>query len=680
MELVYLYVQEAYGEEYDLHLDFSQNTKVRFDKDTQKFSIEKLNNEYPLNFFGENIKNITAIVGRNGIGKSTVIDILSLLQKVRKGRERYKWLIVYEENSNFYLEGNIKDEILTGKKNKPDYLIKGYFKSGKFEPDYDHDFTYGKGINIKYIVPYSKEKEFSRELHGYAYRYLVEKSSLEEKFLYLSSPEIQEIFSINAPRKLQITLHEPQDVMKYVEIENPPSDWNVDKIKEFLISNHEIYKEKLDFSGREIKKNFGDNKELFILKIYRVVFDLLFNFLIYMNYSNSKVLPDLTGKINHIIDRFPGSLDLGIKENRDFYKQYLNHYIADMTKYIGDLPNDFPMNNVPYTEKKIDFSQLIPSIETLNEKYFVSTSMIEVADKDYSVNVFSEIRSMLQDIDLFQNKYNILSAASAKKESVIQVSFGNFSAGEEQLIETFSQIKSIVESLKSDSSKQNFILLLDEYEKYLHPEWARQFSSFLFKLLGVYKYSCSFQIVLTSHSPYLISDLPKENIRLIYKDEKTGKREVSIPKHSFASNYYDILSDSFFLEDTIGEFAKQKINSWITELNKLKKNKLKIFLDDDQQKIRKINEIKELISLDVSNKVFIGTVHKKLLRIAEIKELINIVDDLFIRNKLLELAEDVRAHILKKPENSKISRIKRIDQEIERLEAMKKQLREESEK
>lgn len=70
---------------------------------------------------------------------------------------------------------------------------------------------------------------------------------------------------------------------------------------------------------------------------------------------------------------------------------------------------------------------------------------------------------------------------------------------------------------------------------------------------------CAFNIIIATHSPFILSDLPKENI--LYLDKgKAQDREVFISP--LAANISDILFQSFFLRNGfIGEWARTRINS-----------------------------------------------------------------------------------------------------------------------
>lgn len=595
--------------------------------------IGKESSNIPKDFFGKNIVNITAVVGKNGVGKT------GIFRNIFGFWRSDNFLIIFKENDRYIIENQSLFEI---KNDKDNFVVCNRRGDGKFQGH----------ISCKPSITLCFPKDFLENDEGrklLSHNYQRKKLSQKDSQIYKTLTKDNDLF------KKYFKLFPGNFVYTFLLDGNQLPILSIDTDDKEIQSAYENIRRLYDKD--EVEKN--QSKLLLLLYLLNIFLDQKLS----VNFSEESYLRDIIFR----------SIINTIKEARVIDESL----ILEIINILGDVTINVNNNGVTETKK------IQACYEDLVRDLFL--------DKNY--HHYSVCGRMFLSVSLDSWNTEICSfvclmeaiiSKKLKSIGVVKLSFGEFSAGETELLHTLVSFKSLLTN--ENYGVKTIILFIDEYEKHLHPEWLRMYLKGLLNVLSVEENSYEFaeniniQLVINTHSPYLISDLPKENIRLIQKDEKIGKRTVLIPKHGFASNYYDILSDSFFLEDTIGEFAKQKINSWITELNKLKKNKLKIFLDDNQQKIRKINEIKELISLDVSNKVFIGTVQKKLLRVAEIKELINIVDDQFIRNKLLELAEDVRTHILKKSENSKISRIKLIDQEIERLEAMKQQLREESEK
>lgn len=138
------------------------------------------------------------------------------------------------------------------------------------------------------------------------------------------------------------------------------------------------------------------------------------------------------------------------------------------------------------------------------------------------------------------------------------------SSGQHALISKIAGIHAEMKFQIDSVGVKNIMLLLDEYEEHLHPEWIRKFFSYLVNLIESFKKTATIQVILATHSPYIISDLPKENIIKIIYDGKA--RTIGECHFGFGSNIYDIISDSFFLDNTMGEFARLKINTMIESL------------------------------------------------------------------------------------------------------------------
>ena len=139
--------------------------------------------------------------------------------------------------------------------------------------------------------------------------------------------------------------------------------------------------------------------------------------------------------------------------------------------------------------------------------------------------------------------------------------------------------KSLVDSLillEHINNNENSLILLDEPDLAIHPKWQK---SYINDLITSYKkLDKKIHFVITSHSPFILSDLPKENVIFL----KDGK-QVDVDIDTFGANIHTLLSHGFFMQDGLmGEFAKGKINDVINYLNDKKSN---IKSDDEAQKI-----------------------------------------------------------------------------------------------
>ena len=90
MELIYLWVDE-YKNIIRQGFNFSPRFHCEYDPDTNELSIEE-NKEY-IHIFPKHV-NVTAIVGKNGSGKSSILDVL-------KNSIEINHFVVYKKNGRF---------------------------------------------------------------------------------------------------------------------------------------------------------------------------------------------------------------------------------------------------------------------------------------------------------------------------------------------------------------------------------------------------------------------------------------------------------------------------------------------------------------------------------------------------------------------------------------------------
>lgn len=144
------------------------------------------------------------------------------------------------------------------------------------------------------------------------------------------------------------------------------------------------------------------------------------------------------------------------------------------------------------------------------------------------------------------------------------------SSGELDTLKLFSRLHDALKLApdKYVNKSASHLLLIDEAENSYHPEWQRQFVSrllsFLHALHEKYKRrgeNINFQLLLTTHSPILLSDIPVMCTNYLLKEE--GNRHVRLlnDRHeTFGANIYDLYKDSFFIQGgLIGAYAYEKI-------------------------------------------------------------------------------------------------------------------------
>ncbi len=128
--------------------------------------------------------------------------------------------------------------------------------------------------------------------------------------------------------------------------------------------------------------------------------------------------------------------------------------------------------------------------------------------------------------------------------------------------------QNIIELRIKNNLSNSIFILLDEIESYLHPIWQKNLIQYIYNFVKIY--SIDIHIILTSHSPFILSDIPKENVIFLEKykkDEDKNQKEGNcknatkdIELKTFGANIHTLLSNGFFMSDGLmGEFAKNKI-------------------------------------------------------------------------------------------------------------------------
>jgi ABC-type multidrug transport system ATPase subunit len=155
---------------------------------------------------------------------------------------------------------------------------------------------------------------------------------------------------------------------------------------------------------------------------------------------------------------------------------------------------------------------------------------------------------------------------------VFSIDFNGLSSGEKNLLSMFGRFKRAADTIPPTQTE--IVFLLDEPEVTLHPQWQISFIKLLNENLPKLFPKKKLQILISSHSPILVSDLPTNNILFLKKDDITGECKVSALKDTqktFGANIHSLYADAFFLKDkggAMGEFAKGIIKDVISELKK----------------------------------------------------------------------------------------------------------------
>ncbi len=177
---------------------------------------------------------------------------------------------------------------------------------------------------------------------------------------------------------------------------------------------------------------------------------------------------------------------------------------------------------------------------------------------DFFVNNYSTIQNLYTLRLIERETLNI-------KQKNSRYSFEDASSGQKNMIYVISMI---ARYLQNDS-----LILIDEPEISLHPNWQMAYVSFIKKIFANYKSS---HFVIATHSPYLVSDLEMNSSSIVtLKRENEKIISNTLEKDTYAWSVENILYDVFEVRTTRNYYFELDLRRLISLISENNKNDLK---------------------------------------------------------------------------------------------------------
>lgn len=212
--------------------------------------------------------------------------------------------------------------------------------------------------------------------------------------------------------------------------------------------------------------------------------------------------------------------------------------------------------------KTLNFMKALVNGQNLEESFSYYRDYTHFVGEVLSKRPSLEDRMAILPPPFFKSKVYLRQIDTGKR-----MLYSKLSSGERQYLFTFSALLYHVFNIKMTPVNRPHYrlanLMLDEVEICFHPEYQRTLVYRLIELLRQFRlnYRFSINIILTTHSPFILSDIPKSNVLYLENGKSVGE---TIYKDTFGANVNDILHQSFFLKKGfMGEFARDKIQSVI---------------------------------------------------------------------------------------------------------------------
>lgn len=667
MEICYYWMNE-YGETIKQQgYNFGSELIFNFDPLRMKLVIKE-NKFYVNGFFNveknNQITNVTAVVGKNGVGKSTFLRALrgliyegGILGKRIKDKIEYrikrilvikhqgvykiiyhKDLLPFGENSIRFEESQLEDKF------KFEFISHGISEENMHKFSYDlHRVNGTEGLENTSCILFS---------HTFNIDFNQDSTVESKKYFDISTKGILTKIDTDMKLKPNYSIKNPN------QLTNKDKRFNIGLLNEYYISE---IKNRINLLNDVRSKEIIEKHGFFPKSVY-LNLDYIFyknNNFDFININKSELLRferDRTAynKIERLIfdelDLIPVNKNIATLAKQTYLTRILDAYFDDVERFIA-VPKRYEqlketINNMEDSElegkdvlellevfnkitvetlrdastpklKQFDlkfnefqFRELTDSylnfIKYFNENVIIQDSPIRLKKGDVKLvktNSSKEMSIIEQDIAIIEVPLNskgldFLKQFVEQYEKIntgtdfIKIQWDGLSSGEDTLLGIYSRFFSI----SNEDLGDNVVILLDEIEHSLHPEWQRRLINNLLEYLPyVYSRCKSIQIVLATNVPFLIADIPTQNIIYLERKQLDDIGEKVPTNHevftqTFAANIHSLLMNNFFMDSTIGQFSERKIRDIINILNLGPEEEITYSQQEIQRMIQTIGE------------------------------------------------------------------------------------------
>lgn len=589
MELLYLYIPD-YRAIKDREYNFSN--KYRFtraysghDIIIQKTSSEKEQNAlWTKNFFGEVVSNITMIVGQNGTGKSTLLKFINEELAFGGNSMGFNYAAIFKNGESFFTKsrwspGKVSFEFPHLGAIDGINMIQYYpLTDLTFKNTYLNNQIGSGRINVSDNAMIFDD--FERELGKNRNEFF--QTPFEEAlspFVISNKERELEYFRLNLFNEInpaEVLVIETVDIFDYIEKLIASYSMSVKSYEkdEAARRSFEITLENLKYLFSIL--NQEDEGQL--LEKYKFVRALTYMLFVDVMSQLSNAIGQIQNievdKISNEINRVLTTVIINIKRAQD--RNELNlQVLQESLKHILDLRN----NNLNlYNNAKAIHELITHQLEwAVNAKsanaasnIISSTRRLSATNKTGIIYLFIK-EFPTESLDFINQLKQITFSSRVLKfdwKGMLHDDY-DFSTGQLQRLKLYSRLNFAFNRLDKNHSN-GILVMLDEAELAMHPEWQRTMIRDLLKFIGkIAKNHAPVQVIMTTHSPLMLSDIPSMNVIRLEKD----KIENEKTSETFGANLYDLLNDSFFLGGGfIGAFADDKIQKIISGLSSEESN------------------------------------------------------------------------------------------------------------
>lgn len=569
MKLLYLWKPKVGNLEFNKGFNFSPEYNVKFSRDACELQIFK-NEDYIKNFYSKNIYEVTAIVGSNGCGKTTLamylakeLGTLNSFVEIPNFKTK-EFIHVYKKGEELHVYYYLNDEVLKCSNEKTQcYDIRKLSNSVEFKEKYKaYNITtvYVSNVfdasNLKYgnQIANSEMYESNNNLF-YSPVANINTSNLRKKNWYGSGTQGNVGRLISSISRYENCMSEGNQfsavinytaelfIRSYLNMPNTIKE-KLDIFKEYKFGVHkfgsylELIERKTDEFDEYVKKIINKFEKFDVVNQFffkQCFINVLCEADLYFGIEKNKERSTVGRKIDKLLEKEEIEIDVDILKSID--------------AYACSLEDEFGKKNY------INSGWIQQLRESINVFEKNKNSKVKTAERNAPIkHLFGEKNDDILKFFLEESEKNF---SFFKRYFIFELI--TTSSGEYALTSIFSYIDDAL----SKKNKEDILLIIDEIDVYLHPTWQQIILKNLIYYIEQRHSDKNFQIIFTTHSPIILSDMTSDRVIKLKREIDCNKVDViSCEKLVFGANIERLFYDNFFMENgNIGEIAKEKIRS-----------------------------------------------------------------------------------------------------------------------
>lgn len=552
----------------------------------------------PNDFWGDNVSAVTLLIGENGAGKTTLMRLL------------IKWLCqlsvghIPQEKGALVISVDNEDKLIAFDNGKHWMIEINKIENIVCIEDIDEIKKMLKDIRLAYYTDTMTDLELSDTLTAEELDFLQDDSLLTRlsnsvKSRYTVDSIKDCIKREDFKRQMKLFLYSkdkenPEKMKLFLRCkENPDSmlEFPIRYMKLTAIKagdeksfkrvpdcNGGLVGEAIDFWNEVFANNTNDNLPI----IARVLLWGLFSGTIISLLQWERTLSNRENSV--VTEQIRSSLRAFIRTNNNdwniVFKRFFSNMFSDCERGFNDVHRCEEFRTVWDKQVEYKISSFLDVLKSIENGEFLKKWMpFENAQNiwEFKLEYFNEKDEnghpiLMQNWEYLWEHY--LTVAHLMPECRFDWKY--VSSGGKNKSNLYTNLFNIVDKCSGNGANQLWVLL-DEPDNTFHPDWERRIIQNILDICS--GFDKNFQLLISTHSPIMLSDVPKQAAILLKNVEKEENgdtieiKQQNFPESSpFGQQIYTLFNDAFFMEQgIIGAFADEKIENIYKGLYEIEK-------------------------------------------------------------------------------------------------------------